>query len=54
MNLVPLALYAAAFVAYAWHFARRTPALGRAATTILAAAALAHTFIIGMRTMEVG
>jgi len=54
MNLVPLALYAAAFLAYAWHFARRTPALGRTATTILAAAALAHTFIIGMRTMEVG
>jgi HemX protein len=54
MNLVPLALYAAAFIAYAWHFARRTPALGRTATTILAAAALAHTFIIGMRTMEVG
>ena len=54
MNLVPLALYAAAFIGYALHFARRTPALGRAATTILAAAALAHTFIIGMRTMEVG
>ena len=54
MNLVPLALYFAAFVAYGWHFARRTPAVGRAATTILAAAALAHTFIIGMRTMEVG
>jgi len=54
MNLVPFALYAAAFVAYAWHFARRTPALGRTATTALAAAALSHTFIIGMRTMEVG
>src|SRR5665213_2520893 len=54
MNLVPFALYFAAFIAYAWHFARRSPALGRTATTMLAAAALAHTFIIGMRTMEVG
>ncbi len=54
MNIVPLTLYIVAFVAYAWHFARRTPALGRAATTILAAAALSHTFIIGMETMQVG
>ena len=54
MNLVPLVLYAGAFVAYAWHFARRDPASGRAATTLLVAAALAHTFVIGMLTMEVG
>jgi ABC-type transport system involved in cytochrome c biogenesis permease subunit len=54
MNLVPLALYVVAFVAYGWHFARRTPAIGRSATTILVAAALAHTFIIGMETMEAG
>ena len=26
MNFVPLALYAVAFIAYAWHFARRSPA----------------------------
>src|SRR5215467_7110224 len=54
MNLVPLALYLVAFVAYGWHFARRAPVIGRAATTILVAAALAHTFIIGMETMEAG
>jgi ABC-type transport system involved in cytochrome c biogenesis permease subunit len=54
MNLVPLALYAAAFIAYALHFARRTPVSARLATTLLAAATLAHTFIVGMRTMEVG
>jgi ABC-type transport system involved in cytochrome c biogenesis permease subunit len=54
MNLVPLALYVVAFIAYGWHFARRTPAIGRSATTILVAAALAHTFIIGMETMEAG
>ena len=54
MNLIPLVLYAIALVAYAWHFSRRSPAVGRAATTILVAAALSHTFVIGMVTMEVG
>jgi ABC-type transport system involved in cytochrome c biogenesis permease subunit len=54
MNLVPLALYAAAFIGYVLHFARRTPVSGRLATTMLAAATLAHTFIVGMLTMQVG
>jgi len=54
MHLVPLALYGAALVAYAWHFARRTPGAGRTATTLLVAAALAHTFVIGMQTMAAG
>jgi ABC-type transport system involved in cytochrome c biogenesis permease subunit len=54
MNLVPLALYAAALVAYAWHFSRRNPAVGKTATTVLVGAALAHTFVIGMQTMEAG
>ncbi|HVZ21655.1 MAG TPA: cytochrome c biogenesis protein CcsA [Vicinamibacterales bacterium] len=54
MNLVPLVLYAAAFVAYTLHFARRTAVARRLATTLLVAAALAHTFIIGMQTMQVG
>jgi ABC-type transport system involved in cytochrome c biogenesis permease subunit len=54
MNFVPLALYTAAFVAYGWHFARRAPAVGRSATTLLVAAVLAHTFVIGMETMESG
>src|SRR5713226_6324745 len=54
MNLLPLVLYAAAFVAYGWHFAQRNPVLGRSATTLLVAAALSHTFVIGMQTMEVG
>jgi ABC-type transport system involved in cytochrome c biogenesis permease subunit len=53
VNLIPLVLYAAAAVAYGVHFARRDPAAGRAATTLLLAAALAHTFAIGMQTMEV-
>jgi ABC-type transport system involved in cytochrome c biogenesis permease subunit len=54
MNLLPLALYAAALVAYAWHFTRRQPASAQLATTLLAAGALGHTFVIGMQTMEMG
>jgi ABC-type transport system involved in cytochrome c biogenesis permease subunit len=38
---------------YAIHFANRQPSVGRAATTLLLLAALAHTFVIGMQTMEV-
>ena len=53
MNVLPLVLYAAAGVAYAIHFARRNPQAGRTATTLLLFAALAHTFVIGMQTMEV-
>src|SRR5438093_9156613 len=54
MNFIPLTLYALALVAYAWHFAQRDAAVGRAATTLLVAAALTHTFVIGMQTMEAG
>jgi ABC-type uncharacterized transport system permease subunit len=54
MNLAPLILYAAAMVAYGWHFARRNAVVGRTATTLLVAAALVHTFVIGMETMEIG
>ena len=54
INAVPLALYAGALVAYAWHFAQRSPLIGRSASTLLIAAALAHTFVIGMQTMEAG
>jgi ABC-type transport system involved in cytochrome c biogenesis permease subunit len=53
LNLLPLVLYAAAGAAYAVHFARRQPSVGRLATTLLLVAALAHTFVIGMQTMEV-
>jgi hypothetical protein len=48
MNLVPLLFYAAACAAYVWHFARRDGAVGRAATTLLVAAILSHTFVIGI------
>jgi len=53
LNLLPLALYAAAFVVYAIHFAKREASVGRLATTLLLVGALAHTFVIGMQTMEV-
>ena len=53
MNVLPLVLYAAAGVAYAVHFARRKPHIGRLATTLLILAALTHTFVIGMQTLEV-
>jgi len=53
LNLLPLLLYAAAGVAYAIHFARRDPTAGRTATTLLLLGVLAHTFVIGMQTMEV-
>ena len=54
MNVLPLVLYVVAAAAYAVHFTRRTPQTGRAATTLLLFAALAHTFVIGMQTMEAG
>lgn len=53
MDTIPLGLYAAALIAYVLHFARRQPSVGRAATTLLVAGVLSHTFVIGMRTMEV-
>src|SRR4029450_6668405 len=54
MNILLLALYSAALVAYVWHFATRNAGAGRTATTILVFAALAHTFVIGMLTVEYG
>jgi ABC-type transport system involved in cytochrome c biogenesis permease subunit len=53
VSLALLLLYIAAAAAYAVHFSRRDPRVGRAATTLLLAAALSHTFLIGMQTMEV-
>jgi ABC-type transport system involved in cytochrome c biogenesis permease subunit len=53
LSLLPLILYAAAGIAYAIHFARRDVTIGRTATTLLLLGVLAHTFVIGMQTMEV-
>ena len=54
MRLLPLLLYAAAAGAYLAHFARRDPQVGRLATGLLAAGVFAHTFLIGMHTVQVG
>ena len=54
MNFVPLALYALALIAYIWHFAQRQPSSGHAATSLLVAGVLSHTFVIGMQTMQAG
>ena len=54
MHLLPLLLYAAAAAAYLAHFAWRDPRTGRLATTLLASGVLAHTFLIGMRTVQAG
>jgi ABC-type transport system involved in cytochrome c biogenesis permease subunit len=54
MHLIPLLLYGCAAGAYLAHFAGRDKAIGRLATGLLGAAVLSHTFIIGMRTVQVG
>ena len=54
MHLLPLLLYSCAAGAYLAHFAGRDRAIGRLATGLLAAAVLAHTFLIGMQTVHAG
>jgi len=54
MFALPLFFYVCALGAYSVHFARRAPLAGRIATTLLVAGALAHTFVVGMQTMEAG
>lgn len=54
MRLIPLLFYAAAAAAYAGHFAWRDPRVGRLATGFLAGGLLAHTFLIGMQTVQAG
>jgi ABC-type transport system involved in cytochrome c biogenesis permease subunit len=54
MRIIPLLLYAAAAAAYAGHFAWRDRRIGRFATALLAGGVLAHTFLIGMQTVQAG
>ena len=54
MNAILLLLYAAAGVAYAVQFSRRTFPTSRMATVLLVLAGFAHTFVIGMETMRIG
>jgi ABC-type transport system involved in cytochrome c biogenesis permease subunit len=51
---LPVLLYAASAAAYFAHFANRHPGTGRMASGLLGGAVLAHTFLIGMQTMEAG
>jgi ABC-type transport system involved in cytochrome c biogenesis permease subunit len=51
---LPLVLYTAAAAAYIAHFGRRDPRIGRVASSLLAGGVLAHTFVIGMQTVEAG
>ena len=54
MAWLPLALYVAAAAVYFAHFSVPSVAKGRTATALLAAALLAHTYLIGMQTVEAG
>jgi ABC-type transport system involved in cytochrome c biogenesis permease subunit len=54
MHLLPLVLYAAAAAVYAVHFVQRDERTGRLATAMLGAGVLAHTFVIGMQTVQAG
>ena len=51
---IPFVFYAAAACTYFAHFARRQPRTGHAATALLGAGVLSHTFMIGMQTMQAG
>jgi ABC-type transport system involved in cytochrome c biogenesis permease subunit len=51
---LPAVLYAAAAAVYLTNFARPKPGLGRAGTALLGAGVLAHTFLIGMQTVQAG
>jgi len=54
MRIVPVLLYAAAVAAYAAHFAWRDIRVGRLASALLGGGLLAHTFLIGMQTVQAG
>src|SRR5688572_12364681 len=54
MQLIPLLLYGCSAAVYLVHFARRDRAAARLATGLLGTAILAHTFLIGMQTVQAG
>jgi ABC-type transport system involved in cytochrome c biogenesis permease subunit len=51
---LPVVLYTAAAAAYLVNFSKKDIPAGRAATALLAGGVFAHTFLIGMQTMEAG
>src|SRR5918993_3195260 len=54
MRFIPLLLYGCASAAYVAHFARRDRTTALTATGLLGSAILAHTFVIGMQTVQAG
>ncbi len=54
MAILTFILYAAAATLYGLHFAQRRQNVGLAATAALAAAVLAHTFVLGVYSVHVG
>ena len=54
LGWLPLVFYAAAAAAYIAHFGKRDPCVGRVASSLLAGGVLAHTFVIGMQTVQAG
>src|SRR5437868_15192513 len=53
-SCLPFGFYLAAAILYLPHFARRDRRAGRLATALLAGGVLAHTFLIGMQTVQAG
>lgn len=54
MTILPFLFYALSGVLYAIHFAQRSPSTGQAGSALLAAGAVAHTFALGMLTVQAG
>jgi ABC-type transport system involved in cytochrome c biogenesis permease subunit len=54
VNAIPLFLYLAAGILYAFYFTTRRVTVGHAATAVLGLGVVAHTFITGMETMAAG
>lgn len=54
MDLIPLLFYIAAAVTYGRYFSVPNRRRGHGATATLTAAVIVHTFVIGMRTVQVG
>src|SRR5437870_10664773 len=54
VSWLPFLFYLGAAILYFTHFARRDRRAGRLATGLLAGGVLAHTFLIGMQTVEGG
>jgi ABC-type transport system involved in cytochrome c biogenesis permease subunit len=54
VTILPFLFYALSGLLYAIHFAQRGPATGQTASALLAAGVVAHTFVLGMLTVQAG